>query len=543
MLAWFIVVAWILIAVFLHELHGPRFRKNKTGARYYFAKNSLEFLIPCAIVGSLYYLVCLIASRAGDFASLQLLIRMEESLSAAKSYLSILKLNALQVCGVFLVFYLLSLLQVPLDTRSRMSSAFARYRVVARRIYTVLLLLCSFTLFGTQLGSPTRNLNVHIKTIRDGYADLRKEAKEAVCRQVAARLHDKILDSFPPSYRDALELPGKVDAEVGSLRAWYAQARASYGVRVVSADSILAQNEQRDRIASPKTVLVLHAVADSAPESASAVPGEMSAPKVNRAKTALEGHRSRSSSRLMTFLRVREGKEFVCKLPTILTHEFKTQAFGQLIEAYPIVEPLVDVFVRTANDELDATVGKSVDKVVNAVGQDPSQVDRVIDDEASRIVSTTNIKIPTETLEKANKAQRQLQTELKVAREARMQIDREVRHIETAMARKLIAQISSPSETTRVSAAEKLAGMGSKLSKQQVDELVRIMRNGRRKFVTSRTRIQHCTDCEYTSVRYYAADALECMQSPYVSEKIVAEATTTKGKSQTTGRVNDPGWI
>lgn len=107
----------------------------------------------------------------------------------------------------------------------------------------------------------------------------------------------------------------------------------------------------------------------------------------------------------------------------------------------------------------------------------------------------------------------------------------------------LIAHLRSPSEEHRVKASNLLSMRGDKLDKSQVDKIIKIMRHGKNEWSRFLYRESHCRWFEYTTVKYYAADSLMNMESPYVTDKIVSQARKTKSKAKTTRRVTDPGWI
>lgn len=109
----------------------------------------------------------------------------------------------------------------------------------------------------------------------------------------------------------------------------------------------------------------------------------------------------------------------------------------------------------------------------------------------------------------------------------------------------LLEQLRASNKVTRNEAASKLSKMGKELSESDVSKIIDIMRNGKEEWITSSYRPagHHCTDYEYTSIRYYAATALLEMKSPYVSDEITRAARQNKSKSTRTKRVSDPGWI
>lgn len=108
---------------------------------------------------------------------------------------------------------------------------------------------------------------------------------------------------------------------------------------------------------------------------------------------------------------------------------------------------------------------------------------------------------------------------------------------------RLISQLSSDNEDDRDRAANFLSKFGEELSKALVEEIINIMRHGRKKWSKRLYRQSHCTWYEDITVKYYAAKSLENMKSPYVSDEIVREARNVRNRKKTKYRVTDPGWI
>lgn len=107
----------------------------------------------------------------------------------------------------------------------------------------------------------------------------------------------------------------------------------------------------------------------------------------------------------------------------------------------------------------------------------------------------------------------------------------------------LIAHLRSPSEEHRIRASNLLSKRGDKLDKLQVNEIIEMMRNGRGVWEKFLYRQSHCRWFEYTTVKYYAADTLINMKSPYITNEISNEAIKAKNNGKTTRRVTDPGWV
>ena len=108
---------------------------------------------------------------------------------------------------------------------------------------------------------------------------------------------------------------------------------------------------------------------------------------------------------------------------------------------------------------------------------------------------------------------------------------------------RLVLQLSSPNEEDRDEAVDLLSKLGEELTQAIVEEIVKLMREGRESWSKRLYRQGHCTWYEYTTVKYYAAKTLQSTRSPYVTDKIVEEARIVRNKDKSKRRVTDPGWI
>ena len=510
---------------------------------YYFLKSSLEFLVPLSIVLCFYLGLLAVISIGWQDISLQSLIRLEEFLATIHSYTK-WKLSKITVLGLFVGIYVLGLLRLSLETRKKLYSGVDWIAKWSKRAYVLFVLLCSFTLLGTQLGPVTNDLQLRIKLTRDGYADLRQQTEEALSEEVAFQLHTKTHDSFPVPYQTALKRPEEVGSRATALQNHYAKAQSEYGVKSTKAATVLSTVEER-RNAKLETEIRLAPEANTGKRTVSEPePGHITYRKVTEAKTAITDHRQKTQFRIMSFLSTVDGKKLTVQGAKVVTDLMKKGVFSSWIKTYPMAEPFIDVFVKTLDDKIKATVEQMADNATRSLLQSPETTETTIKSESSKIVSQTEIKISPEIMQKATESVSRLEAELATIESAKVEVDAGIKQARDVKTEKLIAQLQSPDESVRRNAASELSKTAD-ISEAKVNQLVSIMRNGSRTWVTSTYRPpgHHCTDYEYTSIRYYAASALEGMKSPHVTNKITQEARTCMSNSVTTKRVTDPGWI
>lgn len=521
------IVGCIIAALFRRRKREIEKSNAKRGARYFFYKNSLDFLVPFICVAFLYLALSIIISSivTSNDAVLQTLIQFEESTSKIKSVFSIFKLNAVEVLIALLALYLLGFLRFFAGKTKSLFRFVDKYQTIVRQIYIFLVLLCSFTFFGTQIGEPTQDLKLRIKTIRDGYADICKEVQEAVSEEVALELYTKVQDSFPQSYKDAIELPRKIEHESNSLHNFYDSFQSRYDVRDLSVERIIEKHSLRIKIATDlKTEIQL-------PNERSRLyyydpdPRQTSYRTVNNAKTAIREYRSNLRSRIITLLEIEGGKKITCQVPKVFIGKIKETLFRHLLKEYPILEPIVDVFFRTLDKEIETRVERATDRITKSTLRNPETLGESIRTETLKIAEQKLVQIFPSELTKVNQSKAKFDEELFTIESARRRLDFQ---IEQFRINELISQLRSDGEGGRSEAVKELIQMKNRLSREQIDRLIDIMRNGSEKWeIQIRERWEGRT-CYKTyrmkSVREYASEILEKVYSPHLNPSVRNEA-------------------
>lgn len=417
-----VIIAVILTYFFLKKKREIEKKSKKKDILYHFYGYSLEFLIPFLFVALLYSIIPIYIWITSETVSLQALIDLEESLTQLKSRLSIFKLSAIQVFIILLVIYILGILRLPAEKSKKFIRIFAKYRKTTRLVFIVLVLLCSFTLFGTHLGKPTNDLKVRINTIREGYADIFKEVQEDVAEEITYELFQKVKNNLPSYYTEALSLPKKIDDQISSLDDYYKSVRSRYGINSSVVESTINKRISRIQIFSSSQDIRIEfpeRISNERIQSTRLDPTKISSKKIKEAKKFIAQYRDRSSGKSINLLKIEGGKEVIIQIPKILTNEIKTTLVQSLIELHPILEPMIDVFKNTIDKEIESRVEKTVDHVINSIVQTPKSYEQLVKEQSSEIVNQKNIEINNATLQKIYQASGQLQKEFKNVNEIR----------------------------------------------------------------------------------------------------------------------------
>lgn len=402
--AFVLVGIWGLIAFCV--AYSRMLRKNGTSTRQPFRYNlcatGFLYLIPIGIATLFYVVLSLYISWYGDSLGVDRLIGMQVFFEDVSQFFSgNLKLNELTVFGLLIAIYLLSCVLLAKGNlpgmaqeaaavaapRSPNQVVIALHRVLggyvkySGAIAAGLATLASFTFFGMQLGEPSKDLQLRIKVLQQGYAEVARRTEAELSSRVANGLVIKIRGAFPPSYQQALALPAQIDGLVLDVQQHANSAKSRHGVSVPAVDLMI--QEQQNRM---KRVNGLESVLRVDGADRQNVPGGTTEQQVKAAREGLNGRPPPMEVEL-----VAEGKrKIILQVEKIVTEKIVTLT-KPLIEAVPILEPLIQTFIEAADQTLQERIGKSYDRAVNVALQNPGEFDAVIEREARTIVAQTNI--------------------------------------------------------------------------------------------------------------------------------------------------------
>jgi hypothetical protein len=408
-----------------------------------------------------------------------------------------------------------------------------------------LLFLCLFTLFGSQLGEPANQLKLQIKTIREGYADLARESEEALTQAVADDLFDKVYDSFPQPYRNAIAALPASGSKLENVSGRYREAKSKHQIILPALEKLDRQRKKRMQAISriKRANLIIEKGIPEARALFPAPPTDITHSEIKKARGAVQQFKRNLKQKMITLLKAEGGKKVAFQPVKICSSKLKNVFVRPIISAYPCLEPFSDFFFKTFDDTLKNKWESKADRIVKSVVRNPKQAPDIFNKEASQITGGKKIQLPGQTSQKAIRAGNLERQHLATINNASKKIESRVRMAKAGKVDALIAQLRSPNEKVRVQASKRLAGMGKDLNKAQVNKIVSIMRTGNEKWSKFLYRQSHCRWFEKTSVKYYAASSVDSMKSPYVSPEIQREATAIKQKTKRKVRVTDPGWI
>jgi hypothetical protein len=383
-------------------------KKNETDVRsfrYNLCAVGILYLIPIGTAATFFAFSSRYISWRGDSLSVESIIGMQEFFENVSRFFSEnLKLNELTVLAVLLVAYLLSCVLLSKGNRrnkgSNVTETSAPWLRLRERTVTALhrtidiyikytgpiaaglATLASLTLFGMHLGEPSKDLQLRVKILQVGYADVAKKLEAALTERTTSGLYVAIWDSLPPSYREAHRLPTQIDGLVLEVGQHAERAKSQHGVTVSDVERTLQQ--EKDRIRKVNALAPDLRVDDIGRHS---VPPGTTQKDVDAARNTLNSLRDRGQIEL-----IEEGrKKFTLQIEKLVTERLVTLT-KPLIEAVPILEPLMNTFVEAADRTLQERIAKAYDRVVQVAMHNPGQLEAVIQHEAKTIVAEADTK-------------------------------------------------------------------------------------------------------------------------------------------------------
>lgn len=505
---------------------------------YVLLSNTIEFT-GMVILASLPYLVAeAVVSLTPDSVSLERLLEFESALTKMSSGLRPFKLNPYQVLLVLLVLYLFATFGLAPSSSRRLRELLAIYRRSSRRLVAILVLLCSFTLFGRELGEPTDSVRARIATIRQGYADLRQDVSDAISEDVAAIVMEKVVDAFPTGYRNVLETVDKSYGQAEAFAKYYESVRSKLSVGSVSAGILVAKLAVRDssRVFLPAVVPDPDRfVPNRAKASRRDTPLEVSELRVREARDQVASSRRPSRELLLQIFTTEDGKAIALHLPSCVSEFLKKELFASYIEQYPFLEPLVDAVVQTGNEASQLAIEDELDSASEEVLRAPESAQRSLMTAAVSVARRVHAAPTAKMTAAAQNAAAQIESEHRQIISLHAQIESTAHRDETQQTvRNLIIRLGSDDETVREAAVDQFVKLSEPLDADQIRNLAHIVEEGQLEWFKPTQPGSDQTRFERTSIKYYAGRALLGTRSSHVSAETKNEARRAVAKEKRT---------
>src|SRR5579885_1702802 len=357
---------------------------NDKSAWYFFYDRCVEFFVPLTGVTFFYSVLWLLVDGTTSRTTLGWLETLEGVLASVESFVKHFKFTPLTSALIILGIIILDLLLSLVSKSGRAIAFYKGYNKWVKRVYTVAVLLCSFTFFGNQLGEERAHLRLRTDEIKQDYAKVRGEAENALYVSVQQKLYDKVRSSLPPEVRD---YPDNINTELATLRSTYQESN-SYGIRLPDTEGIIRRHEGRAKQApdfSDKPIGYEEPNIGGGPEQKLGTsPDEVEPrPPSNLTVESVEKSLSEISTepslrtRAVSLIKSEGGKQLLCQFPKSLTGAVKSQVFKEAMKNYPLPEPVVDIFVGTYDKYVEEKVKKAADKLADKLLEHPEAAEQL----------------------------------------------------------------------------------------------------------------------------------------------------------------------
>lgn len=365
---------------------------------YFFFDKCVEFFVPLAIVLVFYTVLALAIEGTAERGTLSIIEKLENGLDKVYGYVAWLKLKpwvaVLYILGIISIDLLLSLFLKYKD----LASWYKPYSLWSKRVYTVVVLLCSFSFFGNVVGEKRAHLRTRTDKIRDGYARIQEEAENLLSDSVQQKLYEKIQTSFPSEIEIKLDYLKSISEKLDDLRVSrkFAEAMGIHDKNVAKIIEYYETIEKQDPGFSEKPIRYTETEPVSQ-QKPTHPPAEATSSSVEKSLAEIK----QSTRHRFVSLIKRDGtKELFCQFPKSFTNVTKSAVFKAAIEKYPLLEPIVDVFVGTFDKAIEERVKAATDKVAAAMLKNPNTVNHLVVEEVEAIVNSVTVKDSPAALEK-----------------------------------------------------------------------------------------------------------------------------------------------
>jgi hypothetical protein len=377
-------------------------QRDSAGLRYNLCAAGVLYLIPIGIAVSFYCLLAVYLRLFSGSASMGWLISVQRSFEAVSKFFSDkLKLTEVGVLAVLVGVYLLTCLLLwrrtsPVsagpDTdrgwRLRTGSALNRgtdfYTRYSGPTAAGLATLAAFTFFGMQLGVPATDLRLRLKVAQEGYSEVTQQIEAELSQRVASGLYAKVYAGLPASYVHALTEQATAGDLVDDARKHVSDAKSTFSVSVPSVDKAVQEEAARRT-----RVEALDAKLRSTSAGRTDMPRHTTPVQVDAARSAIVDRAAGQGIDLI----VDGRKKVTLQLEKVVSERILALT-KPLIDAVPIMEPLIQAFADAADKTVQDRIGRAYDRLVGVALRNPDDLDAAIRQEAQAIVDQADVDKP-----------------------------------------------------------------------------------------------------------------------------------------------------
>jgi hypothetical protein len=370
------------------------------GFRYNLCTFGVRYLIPIGLAVTFYVLLSLWISWFGDSMSVGRLIAIQRFFENVSTFFSEnLKLSELEIFVVLVAIYVVSSLLLPKWRRGRRATVAGRWpRLRTRSVNTLygavdgyskysgpiaagLATLAAFTFFGTRLGEQAKDLELRVKIAQEGYADVTKKIEARLSQRIGSGLYVKIRGAFPESYQTAITQVAEVEDARARVQARAAEAKTTYDVSVPEIEGTLAAERTKgERLGGLGSDLRNEAVGRRI------MPEGMTPERVEALRNAVDAFPADERIEVLNT----GHKKITLQVEKVVSEQL-IALLKPLMQAVPILEPLLQTFTEAADATLQERIAKAYDRTMAAVMRNPGEFESAVARAANSVVAETDV--------------------------------------------------------------------------------------------------------------------------------------------------------
>lgn len=374
--------------------------ENTKDAFYAFVTNVFEILVPLTAVTFLYSIFAYSLSDMGsDQVTVEALRKYEKRIQEVQGWLTYIKLNSVHSFLLLIIwFFVAMIVRIRLSPRAseRLEKVYAKYESYdkwLKRVSSVVVLLASFTFFGSMVDSLGGELQVRIKTMSGNYNTFAKQVERAVEASVADGIHKKIESSAPPAYLTLKVFSSRVWEQFAVAAGKYDSTKDHYYIYESPSLNALV-NEARKR--EDHFATVINEADKLLSQTARPVPLlELPASQLNQSQLSMLNevvmqHLSSLAARAEPILQTPLGKKIVPGVLGLLITHGNIGTLESLASDIPILKMILPLFSKVLNKNMEIKINQTVRRLAQKAVTTPNlNVVSEIDREAREIVQET----------------------------------------------------------------------------------------------------------------------------------------------------------
>jgi hypothetical protein len=383
-MATLVLVASLLLSCFC-------FSRKRMLARHYRAEtlpakifsHIFEWSFSLALVMFFYDALLFLLRSGWQWVTVDGLLLMERRLAAFQHAVDELKPSWMGSLVIIVALYLLARSWIRLGE----STTFRFYRKIKDGLHvmnTFLVLLCLFTMLGSQPGKAAATLEIRLRQERSEYGVLRGEMKGALAGATVNQLFEKITKASPNAGA-AANLMNASASEAEALRKTYAAAMSYHSEPIQHWINRTEAERTALRFATEHRASV-----EPPPDAIEEVrlPGETTYKRILKAEANIKKFEETFRPQLRLLLQRLGANDAFMQMPD-LAIDSVSKMLDPIAEANTWLKPFFDVLTSTVTDATEMALEEKLDDATKTAATNPDRVKALLPEAAEDLIRPT----------------------------------------------------------------------------------------------------------------------------------------------------------